>query len=118
MSVRRSVMPYRSRGPAPRLYLLTMLGAGIFGGRAWVVGARPFSARLDPNRQLFPDSCLYDMSYLLDAPAGRHGFLTTRPDGHFYWADGTRARFWGINIASRSLRRPPEEIDRAAGVLA
>ena len=111
-------MPNRSRGLAPRLFFLAMLGAGIFGGHAWVVGARPFSARLDPNRPLFPDSCLSDMSYLLDAPAGRHGFLTTRPDGHFYWGDGSRARFWGINIASRSLRRPPEEIDRVAGVLA
>src|SRR6266571_6971504 len=111
-------MPNRSRGLAPRLFFLAMLGAGIFGGHAWVVGARPFSARLDPNRRLFPDSCLSDMSYLLDAPAGRHGFLTTRPDGHFYWGDGTRARFWGLNIASRSLRRPPEEIDRVAGVLA
>ena len=61
---------------------------------------------------------LHDMSDLLDAPAGRHGFLTTRPDGHFYWSDGTRARFWGINIASRSLRRSPEQIERVADVLA
>jgi glycosyl hydrolase family 42 (putative beta-galactosidase) len=108
----------RSRGLVQRLLWIVTLGAGIFGGHAWVVGARPFSARLDPNRQLFPDSCLSDMSYLLDAPAGRHGFLTTRPNGHFYWGDGTRARFWGINVASRSLRQAPEEIDRVAGVLA
>lgn len=111
-------MPYRSRGLASRLFFLALLGAGLFGGRAWVVGARPFSARMAPDRPLFPDSCLYDMSYLLDAPAGRHGFLTTHPDGHFYWADGTRARFWGINISSRSLRRPHADIDRVAGVLA
>jgi hypothetical protein len=111
-------MPSRSRGLVSRLLGLAMLGAGIFGGHAWVVGARPFTARLDPNCQLFPDSSLRDMSGLLEAPAGRHGFLTTRPDGHFYWADGTRARFWGINIASRSLRRPPDEIERVADVLA
>src|SRR5437870_10141456 len=111
-------MPSRSRGLFSRLFWLAVFGAGVFGGRAWVVGARPFSARLDPNRQLYPDSSLHDMSSLLEAPAGRHGFLTTRPDGHFYWSDGTRARFWGINIASRSLRRPPEEIERVAGVLA
>jgi len=97
-------MPNRSRGLASRLFFLALLGAGIFGGRAWVVGARPFTTRLEPDRPLYPDSCLCDMSYLLDAPAGRHGFLTTHPDGHFYWADGTRARFWGINISSRSLR--------------
>src|SRR5438128_3832799 len=115
---RRSSMHHRSRGPLARLVWLVALSAGVLSGQAWVVGARPFSARLDPNRQLYPDSSLHDMSDLLDAPAGRHGFLTTRPDGHFYWADGTRARFWGINIASRSLRRPPEEIERVAGVLA
>ena len=34
-----------------------------------------------------------------DAPAGRHGRLGVR-DGHFYFADGARARFWGINVVS------------------
>src|SRR4051794_38608261 len=111
-------MPFRSRRLFGRLFRIAALGAGIFGGGAWVVGARPFSARLDPNRHLFPDSSLHDMSDLLDAPAGKHGFLTTRPDGHFYWSDGTRARFWGINIASRSLRRSPAQIERVADVLA
>jgi len=42
-----------------------------------------------------------DVSYLLDPPAGKHGFLTVK-DGHFYFADGTRARFWGTNIYSPS----------------
>lgn len=40
-----------------------------------------------------------DMSFLLDAPSGKHGFLTVK-DGHFYFEDGKRARFWGINIHS------------------
>jgi hypothetical protein len=39
-----------------------------------------------------------DMSWLLDPPAGRHGFLTVGSDGHFYFEDGTRARFWGTNL--------------------
>lgn len=111
-------MSYRTRGLGSRLFWIAALGASLLGGRAWVVGARPFSARLDPNRHVFPDSSLHDLSPLLEAPAGRHGFLTTRPDGHFYWSDGTRARFWGINIASRSLRRPPAEIEQVADVLA
>jgi hypothetical protein len=118
-------MPVHIRGPrrrvpalALRLLQIAAVAAGILGGGAWVIGARPFLTRLDPNRHLFPDSSLHDMSDLLETPAGRHGFLTTRPDGHFYWSDGTRARFWGINIASRSLRRSPEQIERVAGVLA
>ena len=32
-----------------------------------------------------------DFSYLLDAPAGKHGFITER-DGHFYFEDGTRGK--------------------------
>ncbi|NQT51071.1 hypothetical protein HQ576_03425, partial [bacterium] len=43
-----------------------------------------------------------DLTRFLDPPAGKHGFLTVRPDGHFYFADGTRARFWGTNIGGRS----------------
>lgn len=39
-----------------------------------------------------------DVSFLLDAPAGKHGFLGVRDDGHFYFEDGTRAKFWGVNI--------------------
>lgn len=42
-----------------------------------------------------------DCSHLLDAPAGKHGFLQIKDD-HFYFEDGTRARFLGFNIAARS----------------
>ncbi len=67
---------------------------------------------LDPNRARFPRSSLVDFSYLLDTPAGKHGFLEAREDGHFYFADGNRARFWGINIASKSVFHQPEVIDQ------
>jgi len=42
-----------------------------------------------------------DVSFLLDAPAGKHGFLKIK-DGHFYFEDGTRARFWGVNVYAPS----------------
>ena len=42
-----------------------------------------------------------DYSHLLDAPAGKHGFVEAR-HGHLYFEDGTRARFFGFNIATRS----------------
>ncbi|GMU52273.1 MAG: hypothetical protein AMXMBFR33_14190 [Candidatus Xenobia bacterium] len=41
----------------------------------------------------------------------RKGFLTVR-DGQFRWADGSRAKFWGVNIANRNLWIPRQEIDR------
>lgn len=39
-----------------------------------------------------------DLSGFLDAPAGKHGFVSARPDGHFYFASGSRARFFGTNV--------------------
>jgi len=43
-----------------------------------------------------------DLTRFLDPPAGKHGFNAVRPDGHFYFADGTRARFFGTNIGGPS----------------
>ncbi len=42
-----------------------------------------------------------DLTGLLDPPAGKHGFVTTGDDGHFYFADGRRARFFGTNLGGR-----------------
>lgn len=38
-----------------------------------------------------------DVSFLLDAPAGKKGFITIR-DGHLASPDGRRFRIWGVNI--------------------
>lgn len=46
-----------------------------------------------------------DVSFLLDAPAGKHGFLSVK-NGHFYFEDGTRIRFWGLNIHSEKACFP------------
>jgi hypothetical protein len=62
-----------------------------------------------------------DVSFLLDAPAGKHGFVTVR-DGHLATADGQRIRFWGVNITdwSSGSRQIPAKQDAAfwAGTLA
>src|SRR5690349_5397083 len=39
---------------------------------------------LDPNLTPYPRSALHSFDELLDAPAGKYGFLTTR-GAHFYW---------------------------------
>jgi len=56
----------------------------------------PFEFPLDDTNR---DSI--DLSGLLDPPAGKHGFVTTGADGHFYFADGCRARFFGTNLGGR-----------------
>ena len=62
-----------------------------------------------------------DVSYLLDAPAGKHGFVQVK-DGHLATGDGKRIRFWGVNITdwSPGSREIPAKQDAAfvAGTLA
>jgi hypothetical protein len=52
-----------------------------------------------------------DVSFLLDAPAGKHGFVHTA-NGHLVTGDGRRVRLWGVNVTewSRgSTMIPPKE---------
>jgi hypothetical protein len=46
-----------------------------------------------------PGGTVLDMSYLLDKPAGNHGFLKI-DDGYFTFEDGTRGRFWGTVLGA------------------
>ena len=39
-----------------------------------------------------------DMSFLLDAPAGKNGFIQTQK-GHLATPDGRRFRIWGVNLS-------------------
>src|SRR3569623_1513615 len=39
-----------------------------------------------------------DVRFLLDAPAGKHGFIGVS-GGHLTTPDGKRVRFWGVNLA-------------------
>ena len=48
-----------------------------------------------------PQSIVNTGRLTLDAPAGRHGFLQKR-NGQFFFADGTRARFWGTNLCFKA----------------
>jgi hypothetical protein len=53
-----------------------------------------------------------DVSFLLDAPAGKHGFIQVK-DGHLAAGDGQRIRFWGVNITdwSKGSRQIPSKED-------
>ena len=50
-----------------------------------------------------------DLTSLLERPAGEHGFVAVHEDGHFYFADGKRARFFGTNLGGRDVA-PPKEL--------
>ena len=52
-----------------------------------------------------------DVSFLLDAPAGKNGFVRVQ-DGHLVKGDGSRLRLWGVHLTdwSRgSVLLPPKE---------
>jgi hypothetical protein len=89
---------------------------GFFLGMASVTWAKSGSDSASPSR--LPASSLADFSGTLEAPAGKHGFLKVGSAGHFYWADGRRARFWGINVSSTRLDIPPEQIEQVVGAFA
>jgi len=43
-------------------------------------------------------------SFLLDAPAGKDGFVHVK-NGHLATADGRRLRLWGVNISLAPILR-------------
>jgi hypothetical protein len=52
---------------------------------------------IENRREILPGSAL-DFSFLLDAPAGKHGFIQIR-DGHFQFDRQSRpTRFYGVNL--------------------
>src|ERR1700722_11829242 len=72
-------------------------------------GMAPFT--MDHRRGALSGSPV-DVSFLLDAPAGKHGFVKVQ-DGHLATGDGHRIRFWGVNITdwSRGSRQIPSKED-------
>lgn len=74
-----------------------------------------FTFPMNPKRQPKP---LVDIAAsLLHAPAGKHGFVQSK-NGHFYFADGTQARFWAVNIHSANALFPShDQAERAADTL-
>ena len=86
-----------------------------------VTGPEPvfveYDAQLDYNAGEFVDSSIIDFSYLHDGTAGERGYLFAGTDGHFYFEDGSRGRFWGINVAKDSVFQSKERIDRAVATI-
>ncbi len=53
---------------------------------------------------------ILDMSHLLDAPAGKHGFVRAEND-KMVFEDGTEFKFWGINVHDELLYLSHSEAD-------
>ncbi|MHC4570429.1 MAG: hypothetical protein ACYTE3_32360, partial [Planctomycetota bacterium] len=81
-------------GKCPSRYLLLLLLAGtVFGG----------NIQMDPFTMDWRDNAgsLVDVSFLLDASAGKDGFIRTS-NGHLTKPNGERFRIWGVNFTGAS----------------
>jgi hypothetical protein len=88
--------------------LFSLAGGMLF---AQTNGMTPFT--LDHRRAALSASPV-DVSFLLDAPAGKHGFIDVK-NGHLATGDGQRIRLWGVNITdwSPGSRQIPAKDDAA-----
>ena len=59
-----------------------------------------------------------DMSFVLDAPAGKHGYLKSDEEGHLYFEDGTPVKFWGVNCGPEQLSMSYDRIDNVVDRIA
>ena len=78
----------------------------------------PNATRQPANLFVPLPGCLPDFSATLATPAGKKGFLTTGKDGRFRWPDGSRARFWGINVSSTRLDISDAQIEAVVSAFA
>lgn len=58
-----------------------------------------------------------DVSYLLDAPAGKHGAVLAKGDS-FVFEDGTKAKFWGTTLYGKANFPEKSEAERLAAEIA
>ncbi len=64
-----------------------------------------------------PEAPALDLSYLLDAPAGKHGAVAAKGTS-LVFADGTPARFWGTRLSMDLLSMDSNGLEKTADFLA
>jgi hypothetical protein len=69
-----------------------------------------------PSTTILEGSAL-DASYLLDAPAGKHGFVTVK-NGRLHFTKGGRARFFGVSLLAPTAFQDAVRADALADRLA
>ncbi len=60
----------------------------------------------------------YASSPIIKGPTGIHGFVQKGNDGHFYFEDTTRARFWGVNLVANGINLDQKTIENLTTELA
>ncbi|MBN8215187.1 MAG: hypothetical protein J0L75_01025 [Spirochaetes bacterium] len=119
--VKRAVLKSAEKGQAIWMVLAAVAGTGdnvVESSRSAERDAakwKPFAPGLKTTA-----APLLDLSFLLDAPAGKHGFVKVK-GGHFVFEDGSPARFVAVNLHSAGIipnQLPSkDQMDRVARVL-
>jgi len=78
-------------------FLLFFTVCVAYASEQWFPYYFPSDPATAPDYQGIPASVFNAGKEVLAPPAGKHGFVKVK-DGHFYFEDGTRAKFWGTNL--------------------
>lgn len=106
---RNDHMKRNYRHPLPNMILILLIT-----GSACITAQTMVSFPVDWEK--LPSGAV-NLSYLLDRPAGRNGFITIR-DGHFVQPGGERFRIWGVNLTGGACYPEKEDATRVAEMLA
>jgi len=93
----------KHRRKLPRLLgaLLLLLASAAAARQSKEIQLLPAAAQQDLKPFVFDHrgavNSVINLSFLLDAPAGKHGFARVA-NGHLVTGDGKRLRLWGVNI--------------------
>ncbi|MFZ2385325.1 MAG: hypothetical protein WBE75_03870 [Candidatus Omnitrophota bacterium] len=79
------------------LLIMLLISTPLHAEEGWFPYYFPSDPAKAPDYRGVPPSAFNAGKDVLDAPAGKHGFVKVK-NGHFYFEDGTRARFWGTNL--------------------
>ena len=79
------------------VFLIFITVCIAYASEQWFPYYFPSDPTTAPDYQGVPASVFNAGKEVLDPPAGKHGFVKVK-DGHFYFEDGTRAKFWGTNL--------------------
>lgn len=112
-----------------RTLLILALGCVAWSADPVMIPAKaPADALADPSDLIpwpekpyphFAADSVVNATWLLDAPAGKHGRATAGPDGRLHFADGSPARFWGTTTAfGASFPETREDVIALADALA
>src|SRR3972149_3570994 len=99
------------------VFLIFITAYIAYASEQWFPYYSPSDPATAPDYQGVPASVFNAGKEVLDLPAGKHGFVKVK-DSHFYFEDGTRAKFWGTNLCFNACFPDKKEAEIIANRIA